>query len=229
MILLVMMTNMEINEDKPIEETISKEEPQAETTAPKDVIQYIDKLRVRNLYDFDWTEYNTADAVTLTGDQTVAGVKTFSSIPVLPASSPTTDNQAARKKYVDDSGGITSVATGFVSRTTPTDEGTTDLTVGFTPKVILFYAAGNSNGQVKFSNGIAKGTADADNTYTWGDSTNTVVADPNGGAGSNNCIGIMNGGTALVVGKVTTFGSTTTITWEVLTSNELSFSWTALA
>lgn len=33
--------------------------------------------------------------------QTIAGIKTFSSIPVLPASDPTTDNQAARKAYVD--------------------------------------------------------------------------------------------------------------------------------
>ena len=33
--------------------------------------------------------------------QTIAGVKTFSSIPVLPASDPTTSNQAARKAYVD--------------------------------------------------------------------------------------------------------------------------------
>jgi hypothetical protein len=37
----------------------------------------------------------------LTGDETAAGVKTFSSIPVLPASNPTTDNQAVRKGYVD--------------------------------------------------------------------------------------------------------------------------------
>ncbi len=37
----------------------------------------------------------------LTTDQTIAGIKTFSSIPVLPASNPTTDNQAARKAYVD--------------------------------------------------------------------------------------------------------------------------------
>lgn len=36
-----------------------------------------------------------------TGDETVAGVKTFSSIPVLPASDPTTANQAVRKGYVD--------------------------------------------------------------------------------------------------------------------------------
>lgn len=39
--------------------------------------------------------------VQLTGDQTVAGIKTFSSIPVGPASDPTTDNQLARKAYVD--------------------------------------------------------------------------------------------------------------------------------
>ncbi|MDR2701699.1 MAG: pyocin knob domain-containing protein [Spirochaetaceae bacterium] len=39
--------------------------------------------------------------VKLTGAQTVAGVKTFSSRPVLPASDPTTDNEAARKAYVD--------------------------------------------------------------------------------------------------------------------------------
>jgi hypothetical protein len=35
-------------------------------------------------------------------NQTVSGTKTFDSIPILPASDPTTDNQAARKKYVDD-------------------------------------------------------------------------------------------------------------------------------
>lgn len=50
-----------------------------------------------------------AAAVKLTGAQTVAGVKTFSSSPVIPA--PTTDLQAATKKYVDDnaSGGGSSL------------------------------------------------------------------------------------------------------------------------
>lgn len=41
-----------------------------------------------------------ADVLKLTGNQTVAGIKTFSSSPVVPA--PTTDLQAATKKYVDD-------------------------------------------------------------------------------------------------------------------------------
>lgn len=40
-------------------------------------------------------------AVALTGDETIAGIKTFSSFPITPSSAPTTDYQAANKKYVD--------------------------------------------------------------------------------------------------------------------------------
>jgi len=43
----------------------------------------------------------SSTACMLAGDQTVNGIKTFGSIPLLPASDPTTDNQAARKAYVD--------------------------------------------------------------------------------------------------------------------------------
>lgn len=50
----------------------------------------------------DATNVASAGAVMTSGDQTVSGTKTFSAIPVLPASSPSSDNQAARKKYVDD-------------------------------------------------------------------------------------------------------------------------------
>jgi hypothetical protein len=50
------------------------------------------------------TEVDALDAANVkkTGDQTVAGVKTFSSFPVTPSSAPTTDYQAANKKYIDD-------------------------------------------------------------------------------------------------------------------------------
>lgn len=41
------------------------------------------------------------EAVRLLGNQTILGIKTFNSIPVLPASDPASDNQAARKAYVD--------------------------------------------------------------------------------------------------------------------------------
>lgn len=40
--------------------------------------------------------------VDVVSDQTINGAKTFGSIPILPTSNPTTDNQAVRKKYVDD-------------------------------------------------------------------------------------------------------------------------------
>ena len=48
--------------------------------------------------DFDGSDY-----VNLTDNQTVGGVKTFTSFPVTPSSAPTTDYQTANKKYVDDS------------------------------------------------------------------------------------------------------------------------------
>ena len=41
------------------------------------------------------------DFVQTSGDQTINGIKTFGSIPVLPVADPTTDNHATRKLYVD--------------------------------------------------------------------------------------------------------------------------------
>lgn len=51
---------------------------------------------------------NLTNNVKTSGDQTVAGVKTFSSLPVLPATTPTSSNQAVSKKYID---GLTAVTT----------------------------------------------------------------------------------------------------------------------
>lgn len=42
------------------------------------------------------------NCVTLTGNQTIAGTKSFSSFPELTTAAPTTNGQAANKKYVDD-------------------------------------------------------------------------------------------------------------------------------
>lgn len=64
---------------------------------------YIDHTgNVKQLTAAGKLNVSPTEAVLLTGVQTVAGVKTFSSIPVLPAADPTTDNQASRKKYIDD-------------------------------------------------------------------------------------------------------------------------------
>lgn len=48
------------------------------------------------------TKANDVSVVKLSGDQSVAGVKSFSSLPIIPTATPTLDGQAASKKYVDD-------------------------------------------------------------------------------------------------------------------------------
>lgn len=53
-----------------------------------------------------------SNAVLLTGNQTIAGTKTFSSFPVTPSSAPTANYQAANKKYVDDKVASTSIGVG---------------------------------------------------------------------------------------------------------------------
>lgn len=47
-----------------------------------------------------WQEWGVL-FVKMSGDQSIDGVKTFTSIPILPAVDPTTDNQASRKAYID--------------------------------------------------------------------------------------------------------------------------------
>jgi hypothetical protein len=61
---------------------------------------------------------NDNDVVKLSGNQTVAGIKTFSSFPLTPSSAPNNNYEVANKKYVDDqivaagSGTVTSVSAG---------------------------------------------------------------------------------------------------------------------
>ena len=87
---------------------------------------------------------NLPAMVKTTGDQTVAGIKTFSSFPVTPSSAPTTDYQVANKKYVDNNmqqivtSATSAVATGNTA--IPNDdtipqisEGTEFLTCAITP------------------------------------------------------------------------------------------------
>lgn len=72
--------------------------------------------------------------VETTGDETILGVKTFDSIPVGPASDPTTATQLTRKSYVDNLAG-TKVGTGYTdvavqNTTTETTLMTTSITGG---------------------------------------------------------------------------------------------------
>ena len=64
-------------------------------------------------------EYINNTAVKLTGNQTIADVKTFSSSPVVPT--PTADFQVATKKYVDGLVEIKTIATGTATFTATTN------------------------------------------------------------------------------------------------------------
>ena len=63
-----------------------------------------------------------------TGNEAIAGIKTFSSIPVLPAANPTTDNQATRKKYIDDNFSEGEAGTGIVLAAANTERVSNSLT-----------------------------------------------------------------------------------------------------
>jgi|GEM_PF-2415549 len=62
--------------------------------------------------DFDSKTPDSAGIVAKTGDQTIAGKKSFSTFPETPGSAPTTDYQTANKKYVDDNAGSFNQYTG---------------------------------------------------------------------------------------------------------------------
>lgn len=65
-------------------------EPPKEDKLPVQAQQYLQEL-----YE------NDKNFVDLSNNQTIAGIKTFSSIPILPSSNPTADNEATRKTYTD--------------------------------------------------------------------------------------------------------------------------------
>jgi hypothetical protein len=88
--------------------------------------------------------YDLSNYVALTGAQTVAGIKAFTSFPLTPSSDPTTDYQVANKKYVDGSVQVANYQTGALatgSMGIPLDdtipqnnEGNQYLSVSITPK-----------------------------------------------------------------------------------------------
>jgi len=77
-------------------------------TASRDgCIAYATDEKIWYRYDVgtsSWVEVDItgmSGIVFTSGDQTIGGTKTFSSIPVLPGSDPSSDNHAVRKAYVD--------------------------------------------------------------------------------------------------------------------------------
>jgi hypothetical protein len=84
--------------------TTYAEIPEAEiTTGTASTLRTITARRLKFATDAI-KAFVTNGFIALTGNQTIEGIKTFSSSPIIPA--PTTDLQAATKKYVDDNGAI---------------------------------------------------------------------------------------------------------------------------
>jgi hypothetical protein len=127
--------------------------------------------------------YHATDAMHTTGAETVEGVKTFSSIPVLPSSDPTTDNQLIRKAYADglDIPTYDVVATDDVLRDSADTLDTTQNTSAIKKKDITYNGPDGSTIRVKFYlqslngdedahgqiyvNGVAAGTERITSTY----------------------------------------------------------------
>ena len=114
------------------------------------------------------------------GAQTIPGLKTFGTIPELPASDPTTDNQAARKAYVDaTAAAAVSLPAGYIygletASAADTDHDVTiaigkcrdfddttvlELTAPMTKRIDATWLAGDTNG------GLFSGSVAADTEY----------------------------------------------------------------
>ena len=82
------------------EDTLSSDSAEAIPTQ-QSVKAYIDAIQAA----LNLTKAEEDEVVHNTGNETVAGIKTFSSFPVTPSSAPTANYQTANKKYVDDNVG----------------------------------------------------------------------------------------------------------------------------
>lgn len=93
---------------------VSGARPSATKSTPvdADAVLLSDSAASNGLKKLSWSNikatmktYMDTLYVALSGNQTVAGIKTFSSFPVTPSSDPTADYEVANKKYVDDNAG----------------------------------------------------------------------------------------------------------------------------
>lgn len=86
------------------------------TPVDADEIGLIDSASTFTLKKLTWANlkatlktYFDTSYVALSGNQTIADIKTFTSFPITPSLAPTTDYQVANKKYVTDNAGISLV------------------------------------------------------------------------------------------------------------------------
>lgn len=162
------ITNL-INEIANLEQTINNLlgqkndiEQELEEHKPKELAakEYVDELNNKinsvnnNLTTIINTKANANDVVTLTGNQTIAGIKTFSASPVS-ATNPTANNQVANKAYVDSVGNAKVALTGNQTIAgNKTLSGATTFSGAITSRGANTFSGNNTfnTGQVTFNN-----------------------------------------------------------------------------
>lgn len=75
-------------------------------------------LKLHNGTSWIVVDFGAAN-VKVTGNQTIDGIKTFTSFPVTPSSEPTSNYQVANKKYVDENGSPAGTVVAFAGTTAP--------------------------------------------------------------------------------------------------------------
>ena len=96
-----------VDADSPI--AVGDNDPRIPTAGEKEALAGTGTPSASNKYVTE-DDTNLTGNVKTSGNQTVNGIKTFGSLPVLPDSDPTTANQACRKAYVDGLAEITDQA-----------------------------------------------------------------------------------------------------------------------
>lgn len=168
--------------------------------------------------------------VATSGDETINGVKTFGSIPVLPASNPTTDNQAVRKAYVDVAA-VTTVKYGSASHDASVEE-TQNIAhgCGKTPKKIKLRAVWASSGGYKMCEVDTNGTGYM-RARVYGNDVTSLENHYSGGSSSPSDGVIDFGGYANVLGVVSINSTNISIAWtkENNPTGTVNIYWEAIA
>lgn len=184
--------------------------------------------------DFQMISNSGRGAVGLSGAETLAGLKTFSSIPVLPASDPTTGNEATRKSYVD--ANIIVFKNGITTRAGSTGSGSQTIAhgLGKIPKKISIRVTNvnGSNGGVVQSIGAYDGIT---NSVVWsvGRDIGNGVVEATAGNSTTQCVysGRIQGGSTGNQTAIATFDATNiTLTWTLSGSgnaNDMNILWEA--
>lgn len=135
---------------------ISDGEPQSQAVFNRPTQDLIEQLRSSHSHttgDITGLDDALAGKVSLSGNETIKGVKTFESFPVTPSAAPTADYQVANKKYVDDSASSSGIGVGqaWVNMTGMRFKGTTYTnTTGKPIQILVQYYDDGTIGTITF-------------------------------------------------------------------------------